>query len=84
MDTQNNNIQQTLIASRPYGATPLDGMMDDARDYYWYTPTGPITDPYSCRDRYIIILTDGAPNLDLRPSCAAPNRVSARTRTPRA
>ncbi|MBC7018013.1 hypothetical protein, partial [Salmonella enterica] len=64
----------------PYGATPIDGMMEDARDYLWFNDFGPngITpnkDPYvasSCRDQYIILLTDGAPNLDLRPSCEQP------------
>src|SRR6185295_202811 len=47
-------------------------------DYYWknaYGPNGTIagySDPYfknSCRDSYIILLSDGAPNLNLRPSC---------------
>ncbi|HVH47926.1 MAG TPA: PilC/PilY family type IV pilus protein [Labilithrix sp.] len=72
----NEQIQKVLIATRPFGATPIDGMMDDARDYYWYNSTGPKSDPYvataNCRDQYIILLTDGAPNLDLRPSCQGP------------
>ena len=73
---QNQLIQQTLLATRPFGATPIDGMMDDARDYLFNDPEGPGStvapwnDPYTCRDKYIILLTDGAPNLDLRPSCA--------------
>ena len=49
----------------------IDGMMDDARDYYWYRPDGVRADNYKCRDKFIILLTDGAPNLDLRPSCGA-------------
>ena len=74
----NEEIQKVLLGTRPYGATPIDGMMEDARDYLWFNPTGPfsttpaVTDPYvgsSCREQFIILLTDGAPNLDLRPSC---------------
>lgn len=65
----NEQIQKVLLATRPFGATPLDGMFDDARDYYWYRKPGPAGDPYACRDKYIIALTDGAPNLDLRPAC---------------
>jgi len=69
MQKTNAHIQQTLLASRPFGATPIDGLMDDARDYYWYSDRGPSTDPFDCREKYIILLTDGAPNLDLRPAC---------------
>lgn len=74
----NDQIQQVLLGTRPYGATPIDGMMEDARDYLWYNDYGPLgtkigyKDDYvaaNCRDQYIILLTDGAPNLDLRPSC---------------
>jgi type IV pilus assembly protein PilY1 len=70
-DVQKTNaqIQQVLLASRPFGATPIDGMMDDARDYLWYSDRGPKDDPFTCREKYIILLTDGAPNLDLRPAC---------------
>jgi type IV pilus assembly protein PilY1 len=74
----NDQIQQVLIGTRPYGATPIDGMMEDARDYFWYNDYGPLgtktgyADPYvdaGCRDQYILLLTDGAPNLNLRPQC---------------
>lgn len=74
----NEQIQQVLIGTRPYGATPIDGMMEDARDYLWYNDYGPrgsqpgAEDVYvgaSCREQYIVLLTDGAPNLDLRPAC---------------
>ncbi len=74
----NDEIQKVLLGTRPYGATPIDGMMEDARDYFWYNDYGPLgtqagyRDAYvnaSCREQYIVLLTDGAPNLDMRPSC---------------
>src|SRR5262249_22018974 len=69
----NDQIQRVLLATRPYGATPIDGMMDDARDYFWYHTGGPKDDSYvstaKCREQFIVLLTDGAPNLNLRPSC---------------
>lgn len=79
VEARNQQVQRAILAMRPYGATPIGGMMDDARYYYWTDPVGPqATDPYliggsngtGCRDEYIILLTDGAPNLDLRPACA--------------
>lgn len=79
VEAQNLLVQRAILGMRPYGATPIAGMMDDARHYYWNDPVGPQqTDPYligggtgnGCRDEYIILLTDGAPNMDLRPSCA--------------
>jgi type IV pilus assembly protein PilY1 len=72
LQSTNDQIQKVLLGTRPYGATPIDGMLEDARDYLLYNPTGPSSDPYvtsGCREEYIILLTDGAPNLDLRPSC---------------
>ncbi|MCL2724624.1 MAG: PilC/PilY family type IV pilus protein [Polyangiaceae bacterium] len=76
IERTNDQIQQVIVATRPYGATPIDAMMDDARDYLWENPKGPEqSDPYvtgGCRDQYIILLTDGAPNLNMRPSCEGP------------
>jgi type IV pilus assembly protein PilY1 len=75
IESTNDAIQKVLLSTRPYGATPIEGMLEDARDYFLYNPTGPngtVPDPYvavGCRDQYIILLTDGAPNLDLRPGC---------------
>ncbi|MBX3234041.1 MAG: hypothetical protein KIT84_32975 [Labilithrix sp.] len=66
LGAQNEHVQQVLLASRPWGATPIDGMLDDARTFLWDDPAGPRSDPYGCRDKYIVLLTDGAPNLDLR------------------
>ncbi len=80
LQLSNERLQKVLLASRPYGATPIDGMLDDARDYYDNKPnwgTGPSlvisprNDRYKCRDKYIVLLTDGAPNLDMRPACGA-------------
>ena len=77
LERQNEQLQKVLVASRPYGATPIDGMFDDARDYYLNYENGPSgtnpneKDPITCRPRFIVLLTDGAPNLDLRPSCSA-------------
>jgi type IV pilus assembly protein PilY1 len=70
----NEALQQVLLGTRPYGATPIDAMMDDARSYFWTDAAGPSTDPFvtaGCRDQYIILLTDGAPNMDMRTACQA-------------
>lgn len=73
VEQANNNIQLVINAMRPYGATPTAAMLQDLKNYYWSDTTGPqVTDPYvqgNCRDEYAILLTDGAPNLDLRPYC---------------
>lgn len=93
----NDRVQDVLLSLRPYGATPLAGMFDDARyfirrddmmDGYYHTPTfqdderfAPAYDPLlnttittagqpgTCRQQYIILLSDGEPNLDMRPHC---------------
>jgi type IV pilus assembly protein PilY1 len=83
-ETRNDMIQKILVATRPYGATPIAGMMDDVRDFLWNDNTkdptdatgtadfGPKDDPFvsgGCRKNFVILLTDGEPNLDLRPYC---------------
>ena len=86
----NQRIQQVLASVRPFGATPINGLLSDARDFFrsdvdndyvsgttCNTTTGagcfgPSKDGYvaqGCRKNYIILLTDGEPNLDLRPTC---------------
>ncbi len=74
VESQNDQVQLAVNAVRPYGATPTAGMFQDAEYYFWSDPAGPQqTDGFvqgACRDEYIIHITDGAPNLDLRPSCA--------------
>ena len=79
LKTRNQQIQQVLLATRPFGATPIAGMLKDARDFFWNdtNPDGsgntpPKSDPYvtgKCRSNFIILLTDGEPNMDLRPHC---------------
>ena len=76
--TQENNnaeIESVIMATRPYGATPMAGMFADAQYYLYTDPKGPQqTDAFvqgSCRSEYVILLTDGAPNLDLQPACSA-------------
>ncbi len=83
-EIKNDQIQQILLATRPFGATPIAGMLDDVRDFMWNDtrkdPTdatgsddfGPYDDPFiksGCRKNFIILLSDGEPNLDLRPFC---------------
>jgi type IV pilus assembly protein PilY1 len=72
----NQNVQSVISSLRPYGATPTGGLMADAEYYFWGDPTGPGStihpDPFvagGCRSQYIVLLTDGSPNLDLRPNC---------------
>jgi len=75
VDATNDQVQLAISAMRPYGATPIAGMLQDAKYYFWGDTAGPQkTDPYvqgNCRDEFIVLLTDGAPNMDLRPACAA-------------
>ncbi len=90
----NDRVQNTLLALRPYGATPLNGMLEDARYFFrsddmndgYYTIVNgfaadekfaPAQDPLlnnplptgNCREGFIIVLSDGEPNLDMRPYC---------------
>ena len=77
--TRNAMIQEILLATRPYGATPIAGMLDDARDYLLNDTSsdpldssfgfGPSGDAATCRKKSIILLSDGQPNMDLRPFC---------------
>lgn len=60
---------------RPYGGTPIAGILDDAY-HYWRTHrdvvegAAGVGDPYfRCRTRANILITDGLPNLDMRPAC---------------
>ncbi|MEO6600728.1 MAG: hypothetical protein ABIQ16_12695, partial [Polyangiaceae bacterium] len=79
--TKNSQIQQVLRATRPYGATPIAGMLSDARDFLWNDNSldpvdstqrfGPNQDPYgACRKSVILLLSDGQPNMDLHGFCS--------------
>ncbi len=79
---RHTQIEQVLLATRPYGATPLNGALSDARYYFWDDTNDDPTDitrkfsPHydefvdcGCREQHVILITDGEPNLDLRPDC---------------
>jgi type IV pilus assembly protein PilY1 len=82
---RNQSIQRELLSVRPYGATPVAGMLHDAYEFLFddeqVDPMGtgyplgphlaaPDADAFAdCRQHAIILLTDGEPNLELRPSC---------------
>lgn len=83
--TTNDHIQQEILAMRPFGATPLSGLMDDALEFLTqdaspdrstpspYLPFGPKDDPYwknGCRKMFVLLLSDGEPNMDMRPECS--------------
>jgi type IV pilus assembly protein PilY1 len=76
---RNQMIQNILRATRPYGATPIAGMLSDARDFFLNDTAndpldssfkfGPKDDKATCRRKAAILLSDGQPNMDLRPFC---------------
>jgi len=75
-DQENNNgiVDEVVLAARPYGGTPTAGMFASAKYFYLTDPNGPAhTDTFAegaCRQQFIILLSDGAPNLDMQPSCS--------------
>ncbi|HEY6726925.1 MAG TPA: hypothetical protein VI197_22990 [Polyangiaceae bacterium] len=79
---RNAQIEKILLTTRPYGATPVAGLLSDALAFFTEDDSadplnnslkfGPKDDPYvagGCRTQHVILLTDGEPNLDLRPYC---------------
>lgn len=76
--TTNQNIQEELLTMRPYGSTPVAGLLDDAEEFLFYDNTvvptqtyrfGPSDDQYwinGCRKTFVVLLSDGQPNMDLR------------------
>lgn len=82
--TRNAQIEKVLLTTRPFGATPIAPLLADAYDYFYNDDSddpqdssfkfGPRLDSYvanDCREQFIILLSDGEPNLDLRPFCEA-------------
>ena len=89
IEANNQRVRQAILGMRPFGGTPIAGMLADA--VYFMTeddtqPTnvggvefyGGAVDSYvhmkdrtsrGCRKRIAILITDGGPNLDLRPGC---------------
>jgi len=62
-DTVNKDIQETLLATRPFGSTPIAAALDDL--YYHFNDD--LSDDFQqCRDRYAILITDGRPDDDYR------------------
>jgi type IV pilus assembly protein PilY1 len=86
--TKRAQIKKILLATRPYGPTPIAGLLKDASDFLTLDDTkdplntandfGPYHDPYvtdsvvpgGCRKRFVVLLSDGQPNMDLRPDCS--------------
>ncbi|OQB15500.1 MAG: hypothetical protein BWY17_02111 [Deltaproteobacteria bacterium ADurb.Bin207] len=84
----NERVQQAILGIRPFGGTPVAGMLKDALFFLTQDNTKPVdiggasfyggaVDPNvsmdrthpGCRKRMAILITDGGPNLDLRPHC---------------
>ncbi len=63
----NQTIQSTLLNTRPYGATPTSSLLHDLRYYTTNHPDMTANDPFAaCRDRYVLLLTDGQPDAEFR------------------
>lgn len=88
----NNQIQEALLAMRPHGRTSLGGAFQDAEDFFVHDDfpdpknpgefLGPAGDPFftgGCRPSYIILLSDGESEAELRPACTAVNGCPFRT-----
>lgn len=70
----NQAIQSSLLSVRPYGPTPIAGMLEDLRFYLHddasigpANATGTRGDTFfDCRKRFGLLITDGMPNADMR------------------
>lgn len=78
IQANNERIQKTISATRPFGATPIDAMLRDAERYWFEDPVGPYkrdkyigADAGACRETFNILITDGEPNLNGRPACGS-------------
>lgn len=78
---RNQQVEKVLLTTRPYGGSPLAGLLHDAFEFLTLddeddelTYIGPQADDLvkeGCRKQAVILMTDGEPNLDLRPFCEA-------------
>ncbi|HEX5659308.1 MAG TPA: PilC/PilY family type IV pilus protein [Polyangiales bacterium] len=79
----NDSIQTALLQVRPYAGTPIAAMLDDLRYYLANDTDINSNDPfYDCRERYAILLTDGAPDAMFRGGsfrCDATDAASVAT-----
>jgi type IV pilus assembly protein PilY1 len=81
--TTNDQIQMELLTTRSYGATPVAGLLDDAKEFLFGDTTtvpgqtygfGPSDDDFwrfGCRKTFVILLSDGQPNMDMRSPAAS-------------
>lgn len=75
LDLINTWLQYEILSIRPFWATPLSAMLDDAEYYFaHHVDVRPINEGgcdcyFECRKRFVILLTDGMPNMDGRPRC---------------
>lgn len=72
---RNAAVQQELLEVWPYWSSPIAALLDDAQYYFGNHPglapaVDGVGDCYAdCRDRHVILITDGIPNQDGRPEC---------------
>jgi type IV pilus assembly protein PilY1 len=63
-----NRIQSSLLAVRPFGGTPIAGMLEDLR-YFFETDANVSRSGdafFACRKRKAVLITDGAPDAMFR------------------
>ena len=74
---RNNAVQEQILAVSPYWSSPIAALLGDSR-YYWENDPGVIEREgdegegdcfFECRNRHVILITDGVPNADGRPEC---------------
>ncbi len=59
-------IQNQLLAVRPFGGTTTAALLHDAREYL-SSHSDITSDPFAtCRDRFVVLVTDGPPDEDFR------------------
>jgi type IV pilus assembly protein PilY1 len=61
--TVNRDIQEALLATRPFGGTPIAASLTDL---YYHFENDVDDDFGACRDRFALLITDGYPDDDYR------------------